>query len=149
MVDLIPSHPPWHLFHIVHVVTPGSTHAGERSIDRPPRMRRSEIDLETPNAIISSSLWLLDNPMKPRYRSLTQFDYFYGIDLNKKLLSKSNSNRLIFLLSLSHHIEKSIFSISTYIEEVLQQIDFPPFLYGKGDAMSPLSIGDWREIIGD
>ena len=26
---------------------------------------------------------------------------------------------------------------------------FPPFLYEKGDVMSPLSIGDWREIIGD
>ena len=35
------------------------------------------------------------------------------------------------------------------MEEVLQQIDFPPFLYGKGDVMSPLSIRDWREIIGD
>jgi len=35
------------------------------------------------------------------------------------------------------------------MEEVLQEIDFSPFLYGKGDAMSPLSIGDWREIIGD
>ena len=35
------------------------------------------------------------------------------------------------------------------MEEVLQQIDFPPFLYGKRDAMSPLSIGDWREIIVD
>ena len=49
----------------------------------------------------------------------------------------------------SHHIEKFSFSISIYIEEVLQQIDFPPFIYGKGDVMSPLSIGDWREIIGD
>ena len=35
------------------------------------------------------------------------------------------------------------------MEELLQQIDFPPFLYKKGDEMSPLSIGDWREIIGD
>jgi len=35
------------------------------------------------------------------------------------------------------------------MEEVLQQIDFSLFLYGKGDVMSPLSIGDWREIIGD
>ena len=26
---------------------------------------------------------------------------------------------------------------------------FPPFLYGKGDVMSPLFIRDWREIIGD
>jgi hypothetical protein len=35
------------------------------------------------------------------------------------------------------------------MEKVLQQIDFLPFLYEKGDAMSPLSIGDWREIIRD
>jgi len=35
------------------------------------------------------------------------------------------------------------------MEEVLQQIDFSPFLYGKGDAMPPLSIEDWREIIGN
>jgi len=35
------------------------------------------------------------------------------------------------------------------MEEVLQQIDFSPFLYGKRNVMSPLSIGDWREIIGD
>ena len=26
---------------------------------------------------------------------------------------------------------------------------FSPFLYGKGDAMSPFSIVNWREIIGD
>jgi len=39
---------------------------------------------------------------------------------------KSNS-KLIFPFPLSHHIEKSPFSILTYIEEVLQQIDFPPF----------------------
>jgi len=62
---------------------------------------------------------------------------------------KSNSNRLIFSFSLSHHIGKFPFSISTYMEEVLQQIDFPSFLYRKGDAMSPLSIEDWREIIGN
>ena len=49
----------------------------------------------------------------------------------------------------SHHIGKFSFSISTYMEEVLQQIDFSPFLYGKGDAMPPLSIEDWREIIGN
>ena len=54
---------------------------------------------------------------------------------------KSNSNKLIFHFPLSHHIGKSTFSISTYMEEVLQQIDFFPFLYGKGDVMSPLSIG--------
>jgi len=35
------------------------------------------------------------------------------------------------------------------MEEVLQQIDFSPFLYGKGDVISLLSIGDWREIIED
>jgi len=35
------------------------------------------------------------------------------------------------------------------MEEVLYQIDFSLFLYGKGDVMSPLFIGDWREIIGD
>jgi len=35
------------------------------------------------------------------------------------------------------------------MEEMLQQIDFPPFLYEKGDVMSPISIGDWREIIRD
>jgi len=35
------------------------------------------------------------------------------------------------------------------MEEMLQQIDFLPFLYGKRDVMSPLSIGDWREIIRD
>jgi len=40
---------------------------------------------------------------------------------------KSSSNRLIFHFPLSHHIEKFSFSISTYMEEVLQQIDFPPF----------------------
>ena len=39
-------------------------------------------------------------------------------------------NRLIFLFFLSHHIEKFYFSISTYIEEVLQQIDFSLF-HGK------------------
>jgi len=33
----------------------------------------------------------------------------------------------LFPFSLSHHIGKSPFSISTYMEEVLQQIDFPPF----------------------
>ena len=38
------------------------------------------------------------------------------------------SNRLIFPFSLSHHIGKSSFSISIYMEEVFQQIDFP-FLY--------------------
>jgi len=53
------------------------------------------------------------------------------------------------IFPLSHHIGKSPFSISIYMEEVFQQIDFPPFLYGKGDVMSPLFIGDWREIIGD
>ena len=38
------------------------------------------------------------------------------------------SNRLIFFFfSFSHHIGKSLFLISTYMEEVLQQIDFPPF----------------------
>jgi len=58
------------------------------------------------------------------------------------------SNRLIFPFSLSHHIGKSPFSISIYMEEVFQQIDFS-LLYGKGDVMSPLFIGDWREIIGD
>jgi len=62
---------------------------------------------------------------------------------------KSSSNRLIFPFPLSHHIEKFSFSISTYMEEMLQQIDFSLFLYGKRDAMSPLSIRDWREIIGD
>jgi hypothetical protein len=48
------------------------------------------------------------------------------------------------------------------MKELLQQIDFPHFLYEKGDDiigdwrfppistyMSPFSIGDWREIIGD
>ena len=63
--------------------------------------------------------------------------------------AKSNSNRMIFSFPLSYYIGKSSFSISTYMEEILQQIDFSPLLYGKGDAMSPLSIRDWREIIGD
>ena len=63
--------------------------------------------------------------------------------------AKSNSNRMIFFFPLSHYKGKSPFSISTYMEEVFEQIDFLSFLYGKGDAMSPLSIGDWREIIGD
>ena len=35
------------------------------------------------------------------------------------------------------------------MKKVLQQIDFPPFLYEMGDVMSPLSIGNWREIIRD
>jgi len=35
------------------------------------------------------------------------------------------------------------------MKEVLQQIDFSFFLYGKGDAMSLFFIGDWREIIGE
>jgi len=35
------------------------------------------------------------------------------------------------------------------MKKVLQQIDFSLFLYGKGDVMSPFSIGDWREIIED
>ena len=35
------------------------------------------------------------------------------------------------------------------MEEVLQQIDFPLFLYEKGDVMSPISIRGWREIIRD
>jgi len=49
-------------------------------------------------------------------------------------------NRLIFPFSLSHHIGKSPFSISTYMEEVLQQIfslsiwkgrcDVSPFYWG-------------------
>ena len=41
--------------------------------------------------------------------------------------AKSNSNRMIFFFPLSHYKGKSPFSISTYMEELLQQIDFPPF----------------------
>ena len=63
--------------------------------------------------------------------------------------SNSNAYALIFFFPLSHYKGKSPFSISTYMEEVFEQIDFLSFLYGKGDAMSSLSIGDWREIIGD
>ena len=36
------------------------------------------------------------------------------------IAEESNSNRLIFPFSLSHRIGKSSFSISTYMEEVLQ-----------------------------
>jgi len=56
---------------------------------------------------------------------------------------------LIFSFPFFHRIRKFLFSISIYMEEMFQQIDFPSFLYGKGDVMSPISIGDWREIIGD
>ena len=64
--------------------------------------------------------------------------------------AKSNSNKFIFSFSfsLSHYIGKFSFSISTYIEEVLRHIDFPLFLYGKGDAMSPLSIGIGEKLLG-
>jgi len=44
---------------------------------------------------------------------------------------------------------KSSFSISTYMEEVLQQIDFLPFYMEREMRCLPLFIGDWREIIGD
>jgi len=61
---------------------------------------------------------------------------------------RANSNRLIFFFFLSHHIGKSPFSISTYIEKVLRQIDFPPFLYGKGDAMSFFLLGIGEKLLG-
>ena len=53
-----------------------------------------------------------------------------------------NSNILIFSFLFFHHTRKFFLSISTYMEEMLQQIDFSSFLYGKGDVMSPLSIDD-------
>ena len=60
---------------------------------------------------------------------LPLYPWYQKITMKKKLpwVSKSNSNRLIFSFSFSHHIGKSLFSISTYMEELLQQIDFPPF----------------------
>jgi len=65
---------------------------------------------------------------------------FVRKEKRKKLIFWSNSNKLIFFFF--PFSQKSHFLISTYMEEVLQQINFSLFLYGKGDVMSPLSIGD-------
>ena len=72
-----------------------------------------------------------------------------------KLRRRTNQNVLeqlqqidLLLFPFSPYREILYFNFNIY-ERSTQQIDFPPFLYGKGDAMSPLSIGDWREIIGD
>ena len=86
--------------------------------------------------------------LKSKNRELLEIDsYLFGELINNKIweekigntwrCSKSNSNRLIFPFPLFHHIGKSHFSISTYREEVLQQIDFflfpfpPPVMWGQ------------------
>jgi len=58
------------------------------------------------------------------------------------------SNRLIFSFFFSHHIGKSSFSISTYMEEVLQQIDFLPFYMEREMRCLPFLLGIGEKILG-
>jgi len=58
------------------------------------------------------------------------------------------SNRLIFPFSLSHYIGKSPFSISTYMEEVLQQIDFLPFYMESEMRCLPFLLGIGEKLLG-
>ena len=61
---------------------------------------------------------------------------------------QSNSNKLIFPFSLFHHIGKSPFSISTYMKEVLQQIDFPPFYMEREIRCLPFLLGIGKKLLG-
>ena len=62
--------------------------------------------------------------------------------------AKSNSNRMIFSFPLSYYIGKSTFSISTYMEEVLQQIDFPPFYMEREMWCLPFLLGIGEKLLG-
>ena len=64
------------------------------------------------------------------------------------IISKSNSNRLIFPFSLSHYIGKSSFSISIYMEEVFQQIDFLPFYMEREMRCLPFLLGIVEKLLG-
>jgi len=55
--------------------------------------------------------------------------------------------RIDLSLSSFSSYRKFFFSILTYMEEVLQQIDFLHFLYGKGDAMSPFLLGIGEKLL--